>query len=45
MRVTDLRVRLNPLASIDLHLNVLAITTFPASVAGRLHACLLGAVQ
>lgn len=45
MRVTDLGVRLDPLASIDLHLNVKAVSTFPASVTGRLRACLLGAVQ
>lgn len=28
MRVTDLRVELDPLASVDLYLNVLAVSTF-----------------
>lgn len=32
MRVTDLRVRLEPLASIDLYPNLLAVSTFHASV-------------
>lgn len=41
MRVTDVRVGLDPLAGVGLYLNVLALSTFPASVAhGYVLACL-----